>query len=104
MTFAVDPCIIHHFSEGVYAKQMSLPKGYKALTHKHVYSHLAVLAQGKAIVRINEVAELYVAPTCIEIIAGQEHEIEALEDISWFCIHATDEKSPERVDQVAIGR
>jgi hypothetical protein len=30
--------------------------------------------------------------------------IEALEDAVWFCIHATDETDPEKVDKVLIER
>lgn len=38
---------LHHFSDGLYAKQMSIPKGAIACQHKHEYDHLSVLAQGK---------------------------------------------------------
>ena len=30
------------------------------------------------------------------------HSITALEDAYWFCIHATDETNPDKVDEVLI--
>lgn len=102
-TFEIDLGTVHHFSDGLYAKQMHLPKGYKALSHKHSYSHLSVLATGKVIVTTDHSQQIFSAPACINIEAGTNHEILALEDVTWFCIHATDEKDADKVDQVLIG-
>lgn len=99
--------IMHHFSDAVYAKQMHLPAGHVAMSHKHAYSHLSVLAAGKCIVTTigadgEEVAKEYQSPACIDIKAGVEHQIEAVEDVDWFCIHATQETDPAKIDEVAI--
>lgn len=93
---------VHHFSAGVYAKQMSLPKGHMAVSHKHSYDHLSILATGVVTVQADGASRIYRAPACIEIKAGVEHAITALEDVTWFCIHATDETDPEKVDRVLI--
>ena len=106
-TFDVDPKTIHHFSDGLYAKQMVIPKGFIAGQHKHHYSHLSILAKGHVIVRTDESAIEYIAPTCIEIKAEIFHTIEALEDSAWFCIHATEatnEKDTDKIDAVLISR
>ena len=102
--FSCDLGIIHHFSDGLYAKQMMIPKGYMAGTHAHNYSHLSILAKGRVIVRTDEYNKEYQAPACIEIKAGVLHTIEALEDAYWFCIHATEETDPDKVDEVLISR
>jgi len=101
-TFEVDLGTIHHFSSGVYAKQMMLPKGYFALSHAHNYDHLSILATGKVIVKTDEKAIQYTAPACITIHKGEHHSITALEDATWFCIHATEETNPDKVDEVLI--
>jgi hypothetical protein len=31
------------------------------------------------------------------------HGVKAITDCVWFCIHATDEKDPSKVDDVLIG-
>ncbi|WP_458763673.1 hypothetical protein [Cupriavidus basilensis] len=93
---------VHHFSDGMYAKEMRLPKGHMAVSHKHTYSHLSILAAGAAVVETDEGSRIYRAPACIEIKAGMHHQITALEDVTWFCVHATDETDPETVDRVLI--
>ena len=101
-TFACDLGIIHNFSDGLYAKQMHVPKGYTVGTHAHKYSHLSVLAKGTVIVRTDFSEKVVEAPACLEIEKGIHHSIEALEDAVWFCIHATDETDVDKVDQVLI--
>jgi quercetin dioxygenase-like cupin family protein len=94
----------HHFSDGLYAKQMTLPKGHMATSHRHEYSHLSILAQGEVVVIVNGEASHYLAPACIEIKAHQTHEIHALADVIWYCVHATDETDADHVDEVLIER
>lgn len=101
-----DTNIKHHFSDNAYAKEMSLPAGHVALSHKHSYSHLSCLAKGKCIVTVikdgKEIAKEYSAPEMILIEAGIEHQIESLEDLTWYCIHGTTEKDVSKIDEVAI--
>jgi len=101
-TFEVDLGTVHHFSDGLYAKQMFIPKGYMAGTHAHKFSHLSILAKGKVIVKTDDSEAIYDAPACIEIKEGINHAIEALEDSVWFCIHATEETDVSKVDNVLI--
>jgi len=99
-----DPQIVHHFSDGLYAKQFVLPKDHFIVQHAHKYSHLSLLAKGKVIVRTDNTEEMYSAPYCFEIKSRINHSIQSLEDCVWFCIHATDEKDPSKVDEVLIQR
>ena len=101
-TFEVDLETQHHFSSGVYAKQMMLPKGYFALSHAHNYDHLSILASGKVIVKTDESTEEFTAPACLTIKKNLNHSITALEDAHWFCVHATEETNPNKVDEVLI--
>jgi quercetin dioxygenase-like cupin family protein len=102
--FAIDLGTVHHFSSGVYAKQMHLPKGYVAMSHAHNYDHLSILGKGRVIVRTDNDAVEYVAPACITIEAKTHHQIEALEDTVWFCIHAAEETDADKIDEVLICR
>lgn len=95
--------IKHHFSAGVYVREMTLAKGHYALSHAHKYDHMSILSSGKAIVTVQGEEKEYVAPSCIEIKAGEIHKIVALEDVVWFCIHATEETSIDNIDEVLIG-
>ena len=98
--FDADPGVVHFFSDGVYAKRMTLPKGYKAYSHSHAYSHLSILSEGRARVTTDDSSQVYEQGSCIEIKAGVHHEIEALEDVTWFCIHAS---AAGEIDEVLTG-
>jgi len=100
--FEVDLGVAHYFADGLYAKQVRIPKGYTAGQHKHKYSHMSILAKGTVIVRSDTEVVQYTAPACIEIKAGKNHSIESLEDTVWYCIHATEETDVELVDAVLI--
>jgi quercetin dioxygenase-like cupin family protein len=101
-TFDCDLGTVHHFSDGLYAKEMLIPKGYQAGQHAHKYSHLSILAKGSVKVVTDDGVQEFTAPACIDIKAGIHHVIEALEDSAWFCIHATDETDVSKVDEVLI--
>ena len=99
----MDNNTLHHFSEGLYAKEMHLPKGSMACQHKHTYDHLSILAQGKVKVLFDDdLVKEYTAPACINITKNINHVIVALEDSVWFCIHQTEETDVNKVDQVLI--
>jgi len=81
----IDLNITHHFSDGLYARKMLLPA-----------RHFLVTVDGDS-------REL-IAPTCVTILANKHHQIVALEDAVWFCIHATNETDVDKIDEVLIRR
>jgi hypothetical protein len=94
--------IEHHFSDGVYAKEMRIPAHHYVTKHVHDYDHLSILSIGEVLVDTGENKRRYVAPTCITIKKGVKHTITALEFSIWYCIHATDETDPRNVDRALI--
>ena len=94
--------ISHHFSDGLYAKEAAFEAGTAILKHTHNFSHLSILAKGRVAVMKGDVIEIIDAPACIEIKANVIHGIKAMSDCVWFCIHATDETDPAKVDEVLI--
>lgn len=105
--------IHHHFADHLYAKEMRIDAGMQVAKHMHTYTHLSILAKGRVEVRTWETdadgitthkrTEIR-APACIEIKANVMHQINALTNTVWYCIHATDETDPARVDEVLIER
>jgi quercetin dioxygenase-like cupin family protein len=95
--------LVHHFSDGLYAKQMIIAADTMILKHTHSFSHLSILASGKVAVMRGDEVDVIEAPACIEIKAGLVHGVKALTDCVWFCVHATDEKDASKVDNVLIG-
>lgn len=94
--------IVHHFSDGLYAKETHIAAGEMLMQHKHEYSHLSVIAKGKVVVVRDGDIQIVEAPACLEIVAGENHGVKAITDVVWFCVHATDEKDPSKVDEVLI--
>jgi len=101
-TFVFDPKIEHHFSDGLYAKQMFVPKDHLVVQHSHKFNHLSILGKGKAIVKTDTSEKIYEAPACLEIKEDINHAIIALEDCIWYCIHATNETDISKIDEVLI--
>ena len=98
----LDLQIQHHFGNNVYAKQMHLPAGHVAQTHKHMFDHLSILAVGDARVEVDGVTSEVAAGNCITIKANAVHTITALADSVWFCILATDVTDPDQIDHTLI--
>jgi quercetin dioxygenase-like cupin family protein len=94
--------IIHHFADHLYAKETVINAGEHLLQHVHGFSHLSVLAKGKVVVTTEEGQQILEGPTCLEIKAGLHHGVKALTDTVWYCIHATDEKNVDKIDEVII--
>ena len=100
--------IVHHFGPtnlirgvpvGVYMKQSKLRRGYVMPMHLHTHGHLSLLSQGHAILAVDGKTRPLVAPCVITIEEGKAHSLEAVTDIVWFCIHATDETDPDQIDE-----
>ena len=98
----MEPTIIHHFADHLYAKETHIPAGQLLVQHMHNYSHLSIIASGKVIVANAGEKHIIEAPACIEIKAGMYHAVKALTDVVWYCIHSTDETDPAKVDEVLI--
>jgi quercetin dioxygenase-like cupin family protein len=94
--------IVHHFSDGLYSKETHISAGQMLIQHKHNYSHFGILAKGKVVVVKDGDIQIVEAPACIDIKAGEHHGVKAITDTVWYCVHATDEKDPSKVDDVLI--
>ncbi len=100
----MEPDIKHIFADGLYAKEVHIPSGMWLQKHQHTFTHFSILAKGKVFVKAGDVGKVYEAPACIEIKANVLHEVESLEDSTWYCVHATDEEDEESIDEVLIAK
>lgn len=94
--------LVHHFVGGLYCKETHIPAGVKLTQHVHSFDHLSVLAQGRVIVTVDGVDTEYSAPAFLTIHAGKVHEITALTEVVWGCLHASDCTDPEHIDESLI--
>lgn len=94
--------VAHHFSDHLYCKELIIKKGFRAKQHVHKYDHLSVLAKGSAIVTVDDEDRVYHAPAVINIEAGKQHSVTALNDVVWLCIHSTNCTDVDQIDEVLI--
>ena len=93
---------IHHFATGIYARQQLLPAGHYVETHAHTYDHLSIMSGGPVRVECNGVTIEYSGAACITIKAGVKHKITAEGDAEFFCVHATNETDPMKIESVLV--
>lgn len=95
--------ISHHFIGGTYTKLMRIPENHEVVSHKHRFDHATALFSGCVIVDADNVMTTYYSPDILEIKAGVNHRIVAVNgDAVVGCIHATDETDETKVDEVLI--
>lgn len=96
--------VTHHFGGGLfYAKQVSIAKGEAWGTHAHPDTHMSVLAKGSVLLTVDGATTMHSAPDYIRIEKGKRHGVTALEDSEWFCVWATDETDPDKIDTAILG-
>lgn len=94
------PDIRHHFGDREVAKEARVPAGHIVVQHRHVFAHLAILAQGTVeLKREGCPTEQLTGPLCLNIPAGVHHGIRAITDVVWFCVHGDPdgEREPDEV-------
>jgi quercetin dioxygenase-like cupin family protein len=94
--------IEHHFSAGVYAKEVCIPAGQVLVQHKHKFDHLSILASGLIELMVGDKRTTIDAPACLTIKANEHHGVKAITDVVWYCIHATDCTDIDQIDDLLI--
>lgn len=97
--------LMHHMPDdgsGVYIKQTRIPAGVKLQMHTHTFTHKSVLCSGKVLLRVDGEILPVQGPAVLTVKEGQAHEVEAVTEAVWLCIHATDELDPERIDHTLV--
>ena len=105
---AVDCPVTHHFSDGVYAREMRIPAGTVATGKVHKTLHLNILSQGDVSVLTEDGMKRIQAPCTIVSPPGTKRAVYAHTDVVWTTIHGTHETDLEKleadlIETVAIG-
>lgn len=81
----------HHFSKGVYARELFIPKGTVLTGEIHKYTNLNIMSMGELSVLTEEGIKRVKAPFTIVSPPGTKRAAYAHEDTIWTTIHGTDE-------------
>ena len=82
--------LTHTFSDGVYAREIFMPKGHIVVGHVHKTRHLNIVSTGKARVYSEGTITEIVAPYTFESGEGARKVLFIEEDMFWTTIHVTD--------------
>lgn len=90
----VDFKIIHHFAEGVYAREGRIPKDTVFVGRVHLHSQINILSKGDVTVLTETGVQRYTAPCTWEAPAGTQRAAYTHEDTIWTTILGTTETNP----------
>lgn len=86
----------HHFAQGLYAREVTLPEGSTAIGYRHAQEHICIISQGRVQV-VSEAGVVEIAaPATLVIPAGRKNCVHALEETVWTTIHASDAATPDQ--------
>jgi len=100
----VDMPPVHHFSNGVYARELFIPRGTLLIGKIHKYESLNILSQGTILIMTEEGEKMVSAPFHVVSPPGTKRVGFALTDVTWTTIHATEEKDLEKIEDEVIAK
>lgn len=89
----------HHFSPGVYARELFIPKGTLLTGKIHKFAQLNIMSQGDMSVLTEDGVKRVQAPFTIVSPPGTKRIAYAHEDTVWTTILATEETDPDEIER-----
>lgn len=96
--------VTHHFSKGVYAREIFVPKGSVFVGKIHKHQNLNIMSSGRGSIISIDGAMLIRAPYTIVSSPGVKRAYYAHEDTVWTTIHGTDETDIEKIEEMFIAK
>lgn len=92
----------HYFANGLYAREIFIPKGTLLTGKIHKREHLNIISQGDISVMTEDGVKRIVAPFTMVSRPGMKRVGYAHEDTVWTTIHATDETDLGKIEAAMI--
>tara|TARA_R110000851_G_scaffold158030_2_gene300919 strand:+ start:5423 stop:5875 length:453 start_codon:yes stop_codon:yes gene_type:complete len=100
----LDAPVKHHFSKGVYAREIFMPKDMWIVGKVHKTRHLNIISQGKCTV-VTPTRRLEVeAPFTFESFEGEQKVVYMHEAVVWTTIHLTEETDLAKIEEQCIAK
>ena len=96
--------VVHHFSHGVYARELHIPKDTLLTGEIHKCENLNILSQGEISVLTQNGMERVKAPFTIVSPPGTKRIAYAHEDCVWTTIHGTFERDLKKIETIFIAK
>lgn len=98
----VDSPVKHHFSKGVYAREILMSKNTLVVGKIHKTRHLNIISQGHCTVVTPARKIEVIAPYTFESVAGEQKVVLMHEDTVWTTIHLTEETDVAKIEKECI--
>lgn len=92
----------HHFSRGLYARELMIPKGYVVVGKIHRHSQINVLLRGHVTILTEDGLRDFLPGDMIISPPGVKRAAYAHEDSSWLTVHGTQETDLDRLEAELI--
>ncbi len=94
----------HYFSNGVYAREIFIPKGSLVIGKIHKFQNLNIMSQGRGVVLSIDGSKEISAPYTVVSSAGVKRAYFAHEDTTWTTILGTHEIDVDIIEQAFIAK
>lgn len=92
----------HTFAPGLYARQMTIPKGGLIIGKIHRHAHINIISKGRVWVVTEFSKEELIGPVTFVSQPGTKRVVVAQEDTIWTTFHPTDETDLEKIEENII--
>lgn len=92
----------HYFSQGVYAREIFIPKGTVLTGHIHKFKNLNIMSSGELSILTENGVVRVKAPFTVVSNPGTKRLAYAHEDTVWTTIHGTDETDVDLIEEKFI--
>lgn len=92
----------HYFAKGLYAREITIPKGCLLTGKIHKTEHLNIVSKGKIAVVTEFGQQIIEAPCTLVSQPGTKRAGLALEDTVWTTVHGTNETDLEKLEAELI--
>jgi quercetin dioxygenase-like cupin family protein len=96
--------VTNHFSKGVYARELFIPKGTVLTGKIHKEENLNIITKGDISVLTEEGVKRVKAGAVIVSPPGTKRAGYAHEDTIWITIHGTEERDVDKIEQLFIAQ
>lgn len=98
----LDAPVKHHFSKGVYAREIFMPKDMLIVGKIHKTRHLNIVSQGECTVVTPTRRIKIKAPFTFESLEGEQKVVYMHSDVIWTTIHLTEETDLAKIEKECI--
>jgi quercetin dioxygenase-like cupin family protein len=96
--------VTHRFLDGIYVREVFMPRGSIVIGKIHKQEHIAIISKGRATVLTEDGLKQIAAPCTFKSPPGVRRALVIHEDMVWTTIHRSDETDLDRLEDQLIAK